>query len=879
MSIPSILQSSSSELNCGRDNPIKSFIKHFDQQTSISQEHQPISPRSQQQHQQQQQQELITFNQEQSQFYNPKSNLNHQLAFHQTSSLTPSTSSHPTHVIPDWSKAYLESHQTTPSVQPHHEPWRDEFISQSESGFQSKSTKTHLNSIGSYNPLSIHTLNQPRINVFPNHLISPQSFNYHQPRTTNFDQTQDPHPLSINKESWESVFHKLDQSLLETTPSSLTNESKALINSIIPNESHDALALTAGSLIETIQSRQRAEKQTHTDVDQGAKTETINKFEKSSFMNLMKKLRDGEIKVEGDQMIEQTSTSSVKGKAPQIGRSNENRGMGGVWANDYEDRMSSMTSGLSLSGNRLSESSSEQRLEEALVSAKKDLDDRLKEMNEVYETDDEARELRRKMNAFQGDGGFGYESEATVDILPDASFNDPNNVSTRLTSHQQQQEGSNRPSVSIDELLNAASEVDDPRFERMMAETRIPGASELWSEELEDDFELNDISGMFGRPLTIPEIEAERFRRQHTIPSAQQQEWDVLQQDWTEAFDLEPQFRLIDQIESETDYKFRRQRSMRSEMNTTHHHAHHDLEEPIGGGLLESVLEQEAKVLDEPSSGQAWYELGIRQQANEQEKLAIAALKRSLELDPNLSDARLALSISYSNENRKSESLREMERWTVDTMSKINKYSNVINMSGLQQMREEVETEGEEEGESIEARYSNLIETLLSLARLGGREEGCVTVDEDLQIALGVLFNGKEEYEKASDCFGTALSVRPSDPILFNRLGATLANNGKADEAIEYYLRALELLPSYVRARYNLSISLINLGNYIESIEHLLIGLETQVEDQGSSGVTSEVLWQTLEINCSLIQRMDLMESCQIKDLNQFRQTFFSLKQ
>ncbi|EGG07474.1 uncharacterized protein MELLADRAFT_35500 [Melampsora larici-populina 98AG31] len=282
-------------------------------------------------------------------------------------------------------------------------------------------------------------------------------------------------------------------------------------------------------------------------------------------------------------------------------------------------------------------------------------------------------------------------------------------------------------------------------------------------------------------------------------------------------------------------------------MNTTHHHSHHDL---IGGGLLESVLEQEGKVLDEPTSGQAWYELGLRQQANEQEKLAIAALKRSLELDPNLSDARLALSISYSNENRKSESLREMERWTEDTMSKINKYSNVINMSGLRHMKEE--EEAEEEEESIEARYSNLIETLLSLARLGGREEGCVTVDEDLQIALGVLFNGKEEYEKASDCFGTALSVRPSDPILFNRLGATLANNGKADEAIEYYLRALELLPSYVRARYNLSISLINLGNYMESIEHLLIGLETQVEDQGSSGVTSEVLWQTLEINCSL---------------------------
>lgn len=36
---------------------------------------------------------------------------------------------------------------------------------------------------------------------------------------------------------------------------------------------------------------------------------------------------------------------------------------------------------------------------------------------------------------------------------------------------------------------------------------------------------------------------------------------------------------------------------------------------------------------------------------------------------------------------------------------------------------------------------------------------------------------------------------------LYNRVGATMANSGRAEEALQYYYRALELNPVYIRAR------------------------------------------------------------------------------
>lgn len=302
------------------------------------------------------------------------------------------------------------------------------------------------------------------------------------------------------------------------------------------------------------------------------------------------------------------------------------------------------------------------------------------------------------------------------------------------------------------------------------------------------------------------------------------------------------------------------------EAGGTRHHAMH-----VGGVermYEQNVLKVEAAVQHDPYNGRAWYELGVRQQSNERETKAVQALRRCLELDPSHLPAWLALAVSYTNESNRMGTYNAVREWALRNPDP--RYSEVV------------KAWKDKSSESGSVNFYRLVDLLIDMVRASG---GTVQeVDADVQVALAVLLNTLEDYSRALDCFLTALAVRPDDWLLYNRVGATMANSGRADEALQYYYRALELNPGYIRARYNLGISCINLHRYEEAATHILDALVLQDSEGGDAletggatnrrGVTSLALWNSLKTTCLHLQRVDLASMCDRRDLDGFRGAF-----
>jgi peroxin-5 len=237
-----------------------------------------------------------------------------------------------------------------------------------------------------------------------------------------------------------------------------------------------------------------------------------------------------------------------------------------------------------------------------------------------------------------------------------------------------------------------------------------------------------------------------------------------------------------------------------------------------GGNLSMAALAFEAAVQKNPDHVEAWVYLGSAQAQNEKEEAAIRALEHALKLDPNNLAALMALAVSYTNEGYDSTAYRTLERWLSV------KYPQIIAPQDLSSVADM----GFTDRAQLHERVTNLFLRAARLAPDGDH------MDPDVQVGLGVLFYGDEEFDKAVDCFQAALqsseqgtsNQREQLHLLWNRLGATLANSGRSEEAIAAYEKALELRPNFVRARYNLGVSCINIGCHAEAAGHLLAALD-----------------------------------------------------
>ncbi|TMS40148.1 hypothetical protein L596_006567 [Steinernema carpocapsae] len=270
------------------------------------------------------------------------------------------------------------------------------------------------------------------------------------------------------------------------------------------------------------------------------------------------------------------------------------------------------------------------------------------------------------------------------------------------------------------------------------------------------------------------------------------------------------------------------------------------------GDLSNAILCFEAAVQENPRDAQIWYQLGQSHAENEDDPKAISAYMEALKIHPNHQDALLGLSVSYANESKENDALTQLELWlhaftgNDRAPTPMPMYSSFLDQTRFKQ---------------VEERFLNT-----ARQQMGGQ------VNDKLQNAMGVLYNLNRNFDRAVDCIQAALSVKPDDARLWNRLGATMANGDRTTDAIAAYRQALQLYPTYVRARYNLGISCMHLSSHREAAGHFLSALHLQKKPEQSN------IWTTMR---SAVLRMndapeDLLRAIDNRDLDGFTRIFRS---
>jgi len=265
------------------------------------------------------------------------------------------------------------------------------------------------------------------------------------------------------------------------------------------------------------------------------------------------------------------------------------------------------------------------------------------------------------------------------------------------------------------------------------------------------------------------------------------------------------------------------------------------------GKISESILAFEAELHRNPENAECWQHLGIAHAENDKDNKAISALLRATKLNPDNRDAALALAVSYTNEMFRDEALDTLKAW----LESHPEYQNIRIPS----------PDFAKDGYNFKSYHDSVTDGFIMAANLRPNEP-----DPDVQTALGLLFNLSMDYDKAVDCFRAALTMRPDDYQLWNKLGATLANSNHSDEALGCYYKALQIKPSYVRARANLGISYMALKDYIKAAQYFLGALEMHPE--------AKHIWTNLQMVFMSMDRPDLLEKAADMKTDLFKDEF-----
>ncbi|KAI5890569.1 TPR-like protein [Schizophyllum commune H4-8] len=276
------------------------------------------------------------------------------------------------------------------------------------------------------------------------------------------------------------------------------------------------------------------------------------------------------------------------------------------------------------------------------------------------------------------------------------------------------------------------------------------------------------------------------------------------------------------------------------------------------GSLAEAALLLEAAI-QKGDLGQgnyeAWILLGETRNMDEREEAGMRALAEGVRIAEETDQSgagMLSLAISYTNESYDRGAHAMLVRWLRARFP-----DHPIPDSTMEALRKHTTWDT----------HQRILDVFLALARA---QHAAGVMDPDVQIALGVLSYSNSDYDRAKDCFESALSARPRDYLLWNRLGSSLSNGNKPEEALGAYREALQMRPTYTRAIYNVGVACLNIGAHKEAAEHFLSVVAMQ--DSGAAEKNEQV-WFSLRRALFAMDRPDLAEKAKAgANLQEFRQ-------
>jgi tetratricopeptide (TPR) repeat protein len=96
----------------------------------------------------------------------------------------------------------------------------------------------------------------------------------------------------------------------------------------------------------------------------------------------------------------------------------------------------------------------------------------------------------------------------------------------------------------------------------------------------------------------------------------------------------------------------------------------------------------------------------------------------------------------------------------------------------------------------------------------------CTSDNAIAQTDLGITLTSQGRLDEAIEHFQKALEIYPNYPEYHNNIGVALLRKGQVDEAVVHFQKALEIRPDYAEFHYDLGIALVQKGQVDEAMAH-----------------------------------------------------------